>query len=295
MSRKLRICQEQLVCYLTIQRQLHGQIYQNFFMAIPARGKKERPFPALVVVSLLFLVCLFAAQYLISNLPPGIPGLATVHPGLVVFDIPIQLPLSIDGIVVPALFFLAYGLVLLLYPSGNGTTWRQTVPRLKAVFAGSLIFLFAAASGGFLSYWVHDLLPKNVRNGIDSLGISAEISLPFSALKMIHLPGNVITLVGLLIGFAIAAARIGKTPGPGKTAPLTREQRMTPYERMQREKKQPAAIPKTAPATTVGTGKTATKTSTPGASPVKTATKPRCQNHPLHSLEPEAVAYMPMR
>lgn len=244
-------------------------------MATLTRGKKERPFPAPVIASLLFLACLFPGQYLVSNLLPGVSGLATINPGLIVFDIPIHLPFTIDLILVPALFFLIYAVVILLYPSGRGTTtWRQTFPRLGAALAGSFLFLLAAASGGFIAYLVEDRLPKNVRNGIDSLGIAADVSLPFSAVRTIHLPGNFITLIALIIGFAICIARLGKTPGTKKVAPLTREQRMTPYERIQKEKKQPSRQPGTTD---------------------KGSVRPKCQSHPLLTLEPEAVAYMPMR
>jgi hypothetical protein len=231
----------------------------------------------LVIASLLFLACLFPGQHLISNLLPGISGVATANPGLIIFDIPVHLPVAIDLILLPALFFLFYAVVILLYPSRHSvTTWRETIPRLGAALAGLFIFLLAAASGGFISYLVRDRLPKNVRNGIDSLGITADISLPFSACKTIHLPGNIITLIGLIIGFALCVVKISRTPGTKNMAPLTREQRMTPYERMQREKKQPVA----------------------GNRPDtinKTSAKARCQNHPLLTLEPEAVAYMPMR
>jgi len=289
------------------------EIYQTIFMATPTRGKKERPFPALVIASLLFLACLYPGQYLISGLVPGISGQATINPSLIVFDIPIHLPVTIDVILVTALFFLVYACVILVFPSGRGgTTWRQTFPRLGAVMAGSFFFLFAAASGGFISYFVHDRLPRNVRNGIDSLGIAADVSLPFS--KTLHLPGNVITLLGLIIGFAIVVARITSTPGKRKTAPLTREQRMTPYERMQKEKKQQsAATPKNSnreaikqsskPASGLRqdpVGQTSTKQAPPKSSTRPGNTKPNdarplCQSQPLHTLEPEAVAYMPMR
>ena len=288
-------------------------------MATPTRGKKERPFPALVIASLLFLACIYPGQYLIAQLLPGISGQATISPSLIIFDIPIHLPVTIDVILVAALFFLVYAAVILVFPSGRGgTTWRQTIPRLGSVLAGWFFFFFAAASTGLISYLVHDHLPRNIRNGIDSLGIAADISLPFSG--AIHLPGNVITLLGLIIGFAIVVAKIGTTPGQRKTAPLTREQRMTPYERMQREKKiaatgrQPASALKQPAATSKQSASVKPATAAPKTSARQTSTKqnsrkqdtvkqsnarpgtakPLCQNQPLHTLEPEAVAYMPM-
>lgn len=266
-------------------------------MATTTRGKKERPFPALVIASLLFLACLYPGQYLMAQLLPGISGQATISPSLIIFDIPIHLPVTIDLVLVAALFFLVYGAVILVFPSGlGGTTWRQTLPRLGAVLVGMFFFFFAAATTGLISYVVHDHLPRNVRNGIDSLGVAADVSLPFSG--TIHLPGNVITLLGLIIGFAIVVARIGSTPGKRKTAPLTREQRMTPYERMKREKKlvtagrQPAAVSKQPASVKPATA--ASKKSIKQSPAKPNTAKPLCQNQPLHTLEPEAVAYMPM-
>lgn len=281
----------------------NDEIYQTIFMAIQTRGKEARPFPALVIASLLFLACLYPGQSLIAPLVPGISGEATIDPSLIVFDIPIHLPLTIDLLLVAVLFFLVYALVILLYPSGlGGTTWRQTGTRLGAVAKASFFFLLAAAVGGFISFLVHDHLPKNIRNGVDSLGIAADISLPFSAFKTIHLPGNVITLLGLIVGFAIAVAKISSTPGIKKTAPLTREQRMTPYQRIQKEKKQagtppaPVSTPKQAGTKVARKKRSSDVPTIPGQSaPGQRDTRPLCQNRPLPTLEPEAVAYMPMR
>ncbi|HEV2480644.1 MAG TPA: hypothetical protein VGS79_13300 [Puia sp.] len=292
-------------------------------MATSTRGKKERPFPALVIASLLFLACLYPGQYLIAHLLPGISGQATINPSLIIFDIPIHLPVTIDLILVAALFFLVYAGVILVFPSGRGgTRYREIIPRLGAVLAGSFFFLFASASGALISDLVHDHLPRNVRNGIDSLGIAADVSLPFSG--TIHLPGNFITLLGLIIGFAIVVAKIGTDPGKRKTAPLTREQRMTPYQRMQQEKKlaatgkqssttakQPAVTSKApapaqkqlaatgkAPAqkqaTSVKPATAAPKSSVKQSTIRPNAVKPLCTSQPLYTLEPEAVAYMPM-
>ena len=288
-----------MVRYLFHNRAVHyDEIYQTNFMATSIRGKKERPFPALVIASLLFVACIYPGQYLISHLLPGISGQATISPSLIIFDIPIHLPFTIDLVLVAALFFLAYAVVILVFPSGlGGTTWRQIIPRLGAVLAGSFFFLFVSASTALISGVVHDHLPRNIRNGIDSLGVAADVSLPFSG--TIHLPGNVITLLGLIIGFAIVVAKIGSTPGKRKTAPLTREQRMTPYQRMQQEKKQvttgrPPAVTSKAPAPKQP-APVKPPTATPKTSVKASSANPRCQNQPLYTLEPEAVAYMPMR
>ena len=86
----------------------------------------------------------------------------------------------------------------------------------------------------------------------------------------------------------LCIAKISRTPGTKKIAPLTREQRMTPYARMQKEKKQAVFINKP------NAGNKPDAIRQPAAAN-KRSTKTRCQNHPLLTLEPEAVAYMPMR
>ena len=256
----------------------------------------ERPFPALVIAPLLFLVCLFPGQRLIANLLPGISGLATMNPGLTILDISVHLPVTVDLILVPGLFILVYAIVVLLYPYRRpASAWRELLPRVGAVLAGSFIFVFCMAAGYLLSDLLHDHLPKRIRNGIDSLGISADIALPFSPYKPIHLPGNVISLVCLIIGIALFIGKINRTPTTKKATRLTREQRMTPYERMLREKK--------AQGKTRQPGQQSTRhiTPQPASKPMRQPaaknprTKTMCHNQPLLTIEPEAVAYMPMR
>jgi hypothetical protein len=272
----------------------HGEIYKFYFMATRSGGK--RPFPALVIVSLLFLVCLFPGQRLIANLLPGISGLATITPGLTILDIPVHLPVAVDLILVPGLFILIYAIVILLYPSRRpASAWRELLPRIGAILAGSFILVFCMAAGHLLSDLLQDHLPTKIRNGINSLGINADIALPFSTYKPIHLPGNVISLLCLIIGIALFVGKISRTPATKKATPLTREQRMTPYERMLREKKAEGKTRQPAQQSTRQI--TPQPTSQPMRQPAakKPRTKTLCHNQPLLTLEPEAVAYMPMR
>ena len=237
---------------------------------------RQRPFPAVAIVSVLFLLCLFLGQRWIANLFPGISGLVSIDPSLTILDIPVGMPVTLDLILVPGLFILSYLGVILLYPSRSGmSSWREAIQRVWAVFAGVFALLLCTASGALISYLVRDYLPKSIRNGMDSLAINAGIHLPFAGYEAIHLRGNAILLVCFIIGIAIGIQQIKKPLRIRKVARLTPEQQMTPYKRMLRDrrdlKKQKVAE-------------------------VQMPTRPpaRCRNHPVLTIEPEAVNYMPM-
>jgi hypothetical protein len=221
---------------------------------------RQRPFPAVAIVVLLLSLSLFLGQPWIAHLFPGISGLARMDPGLTILDIPVHLPVTVDLILVPGLFILSYLIVILLYPSRSGRSrWEEAVQRIGYVFAGVFAFLLCMASGALISYLVRDHLPGPIRNGIDSLAINADLRLPYTGPGAIHLRGNVILLICFIIGRAICIRQIKRAPGTRKVARLTREQKMTPYERMLREKR-----------------------------------KALCRHHPVLTIRPEAVNYMPM-
>ena len=262
---------------------------------------QQRPFPALVIVSALVLLCLFLGQYWIANLVPGISGLARIDPSLTILDIPVRIPVTVDLILVPGLFILSYLVVILLYPSRSGmSSWREAIQRVGGVFAGVFALLICVASGALISYLVRDHLPKSIRNGIDSLAINADIHLPYAGYEAIHLRGNVIILACFIIGTAICIRQIKRAPGTRKVVRLTREQQMTPYERMLREKreleKQKAVKART---TTPARPKQGTSRKAPGLKPGPVRPDGKklpalCRNHPVLTIEPEAVSYMPM-
>src|SRR5882757_5039981 len=200
---------------------------------------QQRPFPAVAIVSVLVLLCLFPGQHWIADLFPGISGLARIDPSLTILDIPVRIPVTVDLILVPGLFILSYLVVILFNPFRSGMSpWREAKQRLGAVFSGVFALLLCMASGALISYLARDYVPKSIRNGIDSLAINADIHLPYAGYEAIHLRGNVILLTFFFIGVAICVRQIKRAPGTRKVARLTREQRMTPYELMLREKRQ---------------------------------------------------------
>ena len=233
----------------------------------------------MAIVAAIFLVCLLPGQLLIANLLPGVAGLAKIKTSLIIQDISAPMPAAIDLIVVPGLFIILYVIVLLIYSSRRGMSlWSEIAQRLWAVFLGSLILLFCVAAGGLISYLVQDHLPKKIRTGVDSFGINAEINLPFSGYRSVHLHGNVIPLVCLVIGIVLCIWKIKRAPVIRKTLKLTREQRMTPYQRMLREKRE---LEKT--------------TKEPIRQPAAAnGSSLLCHSQPLPTIRPEAVNYRPL-
>lgn len=253
----------------------------------------------MAIVSVLGLLCLFPGQRLITNLFPGIAGLARVDPGLTILDIPVQIPVRVDLILVPGLFILSYWIVTLLYPSRSGMfSLREAIQRVGAVFAGVFALLLCMASGALISYLSRDYLPRSIRNGIDSLGINADIHLPYPGYEDLHLRGNIIVLACFVIGIAIFIRQIKRAPGTRKVARLTPAQRMTPYERMLREKREPDKQKAADKQKAVDKQKAAEpRMTTPVRSKQETSRKTApalCRHHPVLTIEPEAVGYMPM-
>jgi len=284
---------------------------------------QQQRFPAVAIVAIIFLLCIFPGQFWIAKLFPTLSGLARISPSFVFLDLPIDLPVSIDMILVPGLFFLIYPVVALLFPSRPGISrWRQATQRAGAVFSGLFVLLFCMASGALIYYLAQGYLSTRARNGIDSLGITADIHLTYPAYNTIHLRGGTVLLVCFIIGMLICIRKIRKEPGAQKAGQLTREQRMTPYERMVQEKRmQEKRRTQEAPIKNKGyktdkcpqTADPDSGRSYQPAPGTKTTTnrKPAvikqeiiradsnnlsrlCSSQPVMTFKPEAVNYMPM-
>lgn len=236
----------------------------------------------MAIVSVLVFLCIFPGQHLITHLLPGISGLVSIDPSLTIMDIPVHMPLMIDMILVPGLFILLYVVVILLYPSRAGmSSWREVLQRAGAVVAGAFALLLCLSLGALISYLVKGYLPPSIKNGMDSFAINADIHLSYTGSKIIPLHGNIISLICFIIGAAIFIHKIKKAPRVRKVTRLTREQRMTPYERMLREKKASlnAPAPDIKPASPLSDHKSLSAL---------------CRNHPLLTIRPEAVNYRPL-
>ncbi|WP_205511240.1 hypothetical protein [Longitalea arenae] len=193
-----------------------------------SHSAQHRRFPAVATVAVLFVLCIAAVHYVIAKELPAISGLVEIKPSLVFLDIPTPLPFVIDCILAPALFLLLYPLVLLFTPGRSAIGQR-----LGAAVSGLFALLICMLAGGLIYYLVQDQLPLNIRNGINSMGIIADIHIPYPGFETISLRGSLILFICFNIGTFILVRKLRKEPAPG----LTREQRMTPYERILREKR----------------------------------------------------------
>jgi hypothetical protein len=195
---------------------------------------RQRRFPALAIVVVSLILCIVPGQFYLSKLFPSLSGLAQINPSLVFLEIPVQLPVAIDLVLVPGLFLLLYPVVLLFNPFRPGIVcWRQSMQRIRRTFAGLFVLLCCVLAGGLIYYLVQDHLTTEIRNGINSMGFIADVHLAYPGHETIYLRGSLVLFVCFLIGLLICIRKIRKEPA----SQLTREQRMTPYERMLQEKR----------------------------------------------------------
>jgi len=178
---------------------------------------QQRPHYILLV---LLAMAILLDRFLIAGLFPEVSGLAGVNPIVVFLDIPVDLPVLIDLPVI-GLFFLFYFILLLSYPSRYGaSTWQGLRKRLWGAATGTLAILLCLSAGGGLYYLFNGLLSRQVRNGIDSFGIQADIYTPIPDHEVIHLRGSMVLLVCFLIGMRIFIKRTSGTAEPATATSL---------------------------------------------------------------------------
>ncbi|HMI63396.1 MAG TPA: hypothetical protein VK518_20915 [Puia sp.] len=177
-------------------------------MELPPAGRRG----SFLLVALLLLISVLLEQYWLVRLFPWLGDLGGVQPMIVFLDIPLRLPV-IDWIPVGILFLFFYLVAVSPELSRQRQYWQQH-PTLHsspspvtslgqkgwAVFTGWWLMLICLASGGGLYYLVEDQLPKQIRNGIESFGIRADLSIPWPGESIIHLHGGMIMLITFLIG-----------------------------------------------------------------------------------------------
>ena len=177
-------------------------------MELPPAGRRG----SFLLVALLLLISVLLEQYWLVRFLPWLSASGGVQPMIIFLDIPLRLPV-IDWIPVGILFLFFYLVVVSPELSRQREYWQQHPPLHSspspvtslaqkgwAVFAGWWLMLFCLAAGGGLYYLLEDQLPKQVRNGIDSFGIRADISIPYPGEGIIHLHGGMIMLISFLIG-----------------------------------------------------------------------------------------------
>jgi hypothetical protein len=182
--------------------------FKKKYMELPPAGRRG----SFLLVALLLLISVLLEQYWLVRLFPWLSDLGGVQPMIVFLDIPLRLPV-IDWIPVGILFLFFYLVVISPELTRQRQYWQQH-PALHsspspvtslgqkgwAVFTGWWLMLICLASGGGLYYIVEDQLPKQVRNGIESFGIRADLSIPWPGESIVHLHGGMIMLITFLIG-----------------------------------------------------------------------------------------------
>jgi hypothetical protein len=198
----------------------------------------------LVIVLLLFLFCFYPGQAWMAHFFPRLAGLATIDPGLIIRGSPFRLLISIDLVLVPILFLFLYSVIILIHSiSQHQSFGRMLLQRVTAVLSGVFFLLVCTAIGSLISYVFVDQLPVSTQHNIDAIGINADVHLPFLGYKSNSLHGDILSLLGFLVGVAIFITKVYRNPSPRRSVRLTREQRMTPYQRMLQEKRRLASQP----------------------------------------------------
>jgi hypothetical protein len=164
-----------------------------------------------LLVALLLLISISLEQYFIAGLFPWVGGLGGIRPMVVFLDIPVYFPVTIDLIPVGLLFSFFYSIVLLPgLPRMGGPVWPVLQKKVGGALLGLSFLLICLLAGGVIFYLLRDYLPREVRNGIDSFGIQADLSLPYPGEGTIHLRGSMILLAAFYAGMRIWMRNTGK-------------------------------------------------------------------------------------
>ena len=240
-------------------------------------------FPALVIAPLVLVVCFFPGQIWLARALPGLAGHATIDPGLTILDIPIRLPFPVDLILVPSLFFIIYSIIVLIAASRAHLPVGHVVAnRLRAIIVSVSMIVFFVAVGSLVSWLVRGYLPSQMRNNIASFAVGAGFHFPDSRYPTIDFRGDVFSFLGLIVAIVLSIRILNKKPAIRRRFRLTREQRMTPYQRMLLERRH--ALPHQI---------AVEKTSSP-ASHRYSPSHGVCRNTPLLTMQPEPVNYRPL-
>jgi hypothetical protein len=158
----------------------------------------------LIAASLLLLSVVFE-QFFIAPFFPMIDAAGSLRPMIVFLDIPLSLP-EISWLPVSILFCIFYAVVIGPRLSRSGTKGLLR-KRIWKGLTGWYLLLACIAAGGGLYNLVEGYFPKQVANGIDSFGVSTDLTLPYPSGEVIHLHGSMIQLLFALLGLYLMARR----------------------------------------------------------------------------------------
>jgi hypothetical protein len=159
----------------------------------------------LLLVSILLLISILLEQYWIARFFPWIGGLGGFRPMIVFLDIPLALP-NIDWVPVSILFAVFYSIVISPELSRGGQR-RLVRAKVWRALTGWWLLLICILAGGGVYYLIQDYLPKPVQNGIDSVGLRADITLPWPSGEVVHLHGSMLLLIFFGLGLYFMARR----------------------------------------------------------------------------------------
>jgi hypothetical protein len=166
---------------------------------------------------------------------------------IVFLDIPVPAPVPIDWIPVGLIFIFFYAIVYL--PRGtrrDAAMKREMQKKLWGLLTRWCLLLVCILAGGGLFYELSDYLPKQVRNGIDSFGIRADLVLPYPSDERVHLQGSMIILVFCIIGWRLLVKK-AEMPAPVALAPQGTPQQEPQQIPQQISRQIPHQVPQQSP------------------------------------------------
>jgi hypothetical protein len=150
----------------------------------------------LLLVVILLLISILLEQA-IAGICPWLSQVGGVRPMIVFLDIPLEAPVTIDWLPVGFIFMIFYTIV-----SDKGA-----VSRGWAILGRWWLLLIFLLTGGGIYAAVRGILPKEIRNGIDSFGVRADLTLPYPSGETVHLQGSMIMLVFLILGWRLLISK----------------------------------------------------------------------------------------
>jgi hypothetical protein len=146
----------------------------------------------LLLVVILLLISILLEQA-IAGLCPLLSQVGGVRPMIVFLDIPLEAPLTIDWLPVGFIFMIFYAIV----------SEKGAFSRGWAILGRWWLLLILLLIGGGIYSGISGFLPKAIRNGIDSFGVRADLTLPYPSGETIHLQGSMIMLVFFILGWRL--------------------------------------------------------------------------------------------
>jgi hypothetical protein len=172
-----------------------------------------------LLVATLLLISIGLEQCCIVRIIPWLSDLGSVRPMIVFLDIPVQAPVPIDWLPVGLIFIFFYSIVYLPRRAHRDAAMKREMQRkLWGLLTRWCLLLVCILAGGGLFYELSGYLPRQVRNGIDSFGIRADLILPYPSDEKVHLQGSMIMLAFCIIGWRLLVKK-AEMPAPAALAP----------------------------------------------------------------------------